>query len=53
MIVAQARKTNDEECELVANSGSILDMMYESIDYSSTMLGQTKDLTYNVRSEAS
>ena len=51
MIVAQASKTNDEECELVANNGSILDMMYESVDYISTMLGQTKDLTYNVRSE--
>ncbi len=51
MIVAQASKTNDEECELVANNGSILDMMYESINYISTMLGQTKDLTYNVRSE--
>ena len=51
MIVAQASKTNDEECELVANNGSILDMMNESIDYISTMLGQTKDLTHNVRSE--
>jgi len=51
MIISEASKATEEECEMVANNHSMLDMMYESIDYISTMLGQTKDLTYNVRSE--
>lgn len=51
MIMSEANRVNEEECEMVANNHSMLDMMYESIDYISTMLGQTKNLTCNVRSE--
>ena len=51
LIVAEAKKTSEEEDELVAENRPILDMMYESIDCLSNLVGQTKDLTHNVRSE--
>ena len=51
MILSDANKMNEAECELVTDNRSVLDMMCESITHISTVLGQTKDLTYNVRSE--
>ena len=51
MILSDANKMNEAECELVTDNRSVLDMMCESITYISEVLGQTKDLTYNVRSE--
>lgn len=51
MILADANMSNEAECELVANNRSILEMMCESITDISNVLGQTKDVTYNVRSE--
>ena len=51
MILSDANMTNEAECELVANNRSILEMMCESITDISKVLGQTKDITYNVRSE--
>lgn len=50
-ILSDANRANEAECELVTDNRSILDMMCESITQISTVLGQTKDLTYNVRSE--
>jgi methyl-accepting chemotaxis protein len=51
LIVAEAKKTSQEEDEMVDENRPILDMMYESIDYLSNLVGQTKDLTHNVKSE--
>lgn len=51
MILSDANMTSEAECELVTDNRSILDMMCESITHISTVLGQTKDITYNVRSE--
>ena len=51
MILSDANRTSEAECELVTDNRSILDMMCESITHISTVLGQTKDITYNVRSE--
>lgn len=51
MILSQADLTTEAECELVTDNRSVLDMMCESITNISNVLGQTKDLTYNVRSE--
>ena len=53
MILSDANKMNEAECELVTDNRSVLDMMCESITHISEVLGQTKDLTYNVRSELS
>jgi hypothetical protein len=51
MILSDANLARENECELVTDNRSILDMMCESITNISNVLGQTKDITYNVRSE--
>ena len=51
MILSDANITNEAECELVKDNRSVLDMICESITNISQVLGQTKDITYNVRSE--
>lgn len=51
MILSNANMINDAECELVKDNRSVLDMICESITNISQVLGQTKDITYNVRSE--
>jgi rubrerythrin len=50
-ILNDANSINEAECELVTDNRSILDMMCESITHISQVLAQTKDITYNVRSE--
>ena len=50
-ILSDANSVNDAECELVTDNRSVLDMMCESITHISEVLAQTKDITYNVRSE--
>ena len=51
MILSDANKVNEMECEVVNDNRSVLDMMCESITHISNVLGQTRDITYNVRSE--
>jgi hypothetical protein len=51
MVLSNANLANEAECELVNDNRSVLDMMCESITHMSEVLGQTRDLTYNVRSE--
>jgi len=51
VILSDSNRKNEAECELVTDNRSVLDMMCESITYISEVLGQTKDVTYNVRSE--
>jgi len=51
MILSNANMVNEAECELVKDNRSVLDMMCESITHISKVLGQTQDITYNVRSE--
>ena len=50
-ILSDANSVNEAECEMVTDNRSILDMMCESITHISQVLAQTKDITYNVRSE--
>jgi hypothetical protein len=50
-ILSNANMVNEAECELVKDNRSVLDMICESITNISQVLGQTKDITYNVRSE--
>lgn len=51
MILSDANKVTEDSCELVTDNRSVLDMICESITSMSQVLGQTKDITYNVRSE--
>ena len=51
LILSDANMSNKSESELVSENRSALDMMCESISYISEVLGQTRDITYNVRSE--
>jgi hypothetical protein len=51
MVLSNARLANEAECELVTDNRTALDMICESITHISEVLGQTKDITYNVRSE--
>ena len=50
-ILSDANSVNEAECEMVTDNRSILDMMCESITHISQVLAQTKDITFNVRSE--
>ena len=50
-ILSDANMKNQAECEMVVDNRSVLDMMCESITYINEALGQTKDITYNIRSE--
>ena len=51
MILSDANKMNEDSCELVEDNRTVLDMICESITSMSQVVGQTKDITYNVRSE--
>lgn len=50
-VLADAKKQAEVECEMVEDNRGVLDMICETITDNSKLLGQTRDLTYNVRSE--
>ncbi len=51
MIITNAKMADEAECEMITENRSTLDMICETVSYLSEVLGQTKDITYNVRSE--
>ena len=51
MILSNAKVADEAECEMITENRSTLDMICETVSYLSEVLGQTKDVTYNVRSE--
>jgi len=50
-VLEDAKKQAEVECEMVEDSRGVLDMICETITDNSKLLGQTRDITYNVRSE--
>jgi rubrerythrin len=50
-MLSDAKKQSEIECEIVEDNRSVLDMMCETITENNKVLAQTRDLTYNVRSE--
>lgn len=51
MVMSSANMMNEAESELVNTNRSVLDMICESIMDISKVIGQTRDITYNVKSE--
>ncbi len=51
MVLSDANKNKEAESEMEKDHRSVLDMMCESIMEVSKLVGQTRDVTYNVRSE--
>jgi rubrerythrin len=50
-MLSDAKKQSEIECEMVEDNRSVLDMMSETITENNKVLAQTRDITYNVRSE--
>lgn len=50
-MLSDAKKQSEIECETVDDNRSVLDMMCETITENNKVLAQTRDITYNVRSE--
>ena len=50
-MLSDAKKQSEIECEMVEDNRSVLDMMCETITENNKVLAQTRDITYNVRSE--
>jgi rubrerythrin len=50
-MLSDAKKQSEIECEMVEDNRSVLDMMSETITENNKVLAQTRDVTYNVRSE--
>ena len=50
-MLSDAKKQSEIECEMVDDNRSVLDMMCETITENNKVLAQTRDITYNVRSE--
>ena len=50
-MLSDAKRQSEIECEIVEDNRSVLDMMCETITENNKVLAQTRDLTYNVRSE--
>lgn len=50
-MLSDAKRQSEIECEMVDDNRSVLDMMCETITENNKVLAQTRDLTYNVRSE--
>ena len=50
-VLSDTKKQTEVEGEMVEDNRSALDMICETITENSKLLGQTRDLTYNVRSE--
>jgi len=50
-MLSDAKRQSEIECEMVDDNRSVLDMMCETITENNKVLAQTRDITYNVRSE--
>jgi hypothetical protein len=50
-MLSDAKRQSEIECEIVEDNRSVLDMMCETITENNKVLAQTRDITYNVRSE--
>lgn len=50
-MLLDAKQQSEIECEMVEDNRSVLDMMSETITENNKVLAQTRDVTYNVRSE--
>jgi len=50
-MLSDAKRQSEIECEMVEDNRSVLDMMCETITENNKLLAQTRDVTYNVRSE--
>ena len=50
-MLSDAKRQSEIECEMVDDNRSVLDMMCETITENNKLLAQTRDITYNVRSE--
>jgi len=50
-MLSDAKRQSEIECEMVEDNRSVLDMMCETITENNKVLAQTRDITYNVRSE--
>lgn len=50
-MLSDAKEQSETECEMVEDNRSVLDMMCETITENNKVLAQTRDVTYNVRSE--
>jgi len=50
-VLSDAKRQSEIECETVDDNRSVLDMMCETITENNKVLAQTRDITYNVRSE--
>lgn len=50
-MLSDAQRQSEIECEMVEDNRSVLDMMCETISENNKVLAQTRDVTFNVRSE--
>ena len=50
-MLSDAKRQSEIECEMVEDNRSVLDMMCETITENNKVIAQTRDITYNVRSE--
>ena len=50
-LFSDAKRQSEIECKMVDDNRSVLDMMCETITENNKVLAQTRDITYNVRSE--
>jgi len=49
--LSDAKRQSELECEMVDDNRSVLDMMCETMTENNKVLAQTRDVTFNVRSE--
>jgi hypothetical protein len=49
--LSDAKMQSEIECEMVEDNRSVLDMMCETMTENNKLLAQTRDVTFNVRSE--
>jgi hypothetical protein len=50
-MLLDAKQQSEIECEMVEDNRSVLDVMSETITENNKVLAQTRDVTYNIRSE--
>ena len=50
-VVSDAERQTEVECEMVGDNRTVLDMICQTITENNKVISQTRDLTYNVRSE--
>ena len=50
-MLSDAKRQSEIECEMVEDNRSVLDMMCATITENNKVISQTRDITYNVRSE--